>query len=40
MCVITHTFIEADLVSQYNHAFCEKLVLKALGKEGAKLSLQ
>ena len=34
------TFIEADLVSQYNHAFSEQLVLKVLSEEGAQLRLQ
>ena len=34
------TFIEADLVSQYNHAFSEQLVLKVLSEEGAQLRLE
>lgn len=40
MCVFVCTFIEADLVSQYDHAFSEQLVLKVLGEEGAQLRLQ
>lgn len=40
MCVFVCTFIEADLVSQYDHAFSEQLVLKVLSKEGAQLRLQ
>lgn len=40
VCTIMRTFIEADLVSQYDHAFCEQLILEVLCKEGAQLSLQ
>lgn len=34
------TFVVANLVSQYDHAFSEQLVLKVLGEERAQLSLQ
>lgn len=37
---VLFTFIVSDLVSQYDHAFSEQLVLKVLGEEGAQLSLQ
>lgn len=40
MCVFVCTFVEADLVPQYDHAFSEQLVLKVLGEEGAQLRLQ
>lgn len=41
MCVILMcTFIEADFVPQYDHAFSEELVLKVLSEEGAQLRLQ
>lgn len=40
MWVIVYTFIEANLVSQYDHAFSEQLVLKVLSEEGAQLRLQ
>lgn len=38
--VMTFTFIKADLVSQYDHAFSEQLILKVLSEEGAQLRLQ
>lgn len=38
--VIMCTFIEADLISQYDHAFGEQLILKVLSEEGAQLRLQ
>ena len=40
LCVFVCTFIEAYLVSQYDHAFSEQLVLKVLSEEGAQLRLQ
>lgn len=38
--ICDYTFIEADLVSEYDHAFSEQLVLQVLSKKGAKFRLQ
>lgn len=38
--VFKPTFIEADFVPQYDHAFREQLVLKVLSEEGAQFRLQ
>ena len=37
---LVYTFVVANLVSQYDHAFSKQLVLKVLGEEGAQLRLQ
>lgn len=40
MCSIHFTFIEVYLVSEYDHAFSEQLILQILSEERAQLGLQ